>query len=205
MDATRSEVHAVVFKHDSFLKLRSLSMYKSVSFSNRYLYPVEGSATTDLLVPPRNNKGIYTPLSSNIISMRDVDRNISLTMYLHRLEVMLLYQTWFTVTQTRMMVEYLMSKKNASIDFLVQIISVLYSHLLNQDNLYELFESKTSPMKKRDSPTNKKSASDPYLQDHHPLFLELVHRIGHLNLINFSNPGISQDYDVIGHYQAMLY
>jgi hypothetical protein len=195
-------VHPVVFKHDSFLKLRTLSMYKSVSFSNRYVYPVEGSATvtTDPVSASRSNKGTSTPaVSINLISMKEVDRNVSLTMLLHRLEVMLLYQVWFTVPQARAIVEYLMSKKNASIDTLVQCLSVLYSHLLNRENLYELFENRSSSIssepqrsiKKRDASSKKSPALDPYLQDHHPMFLEMVHRIGYLNLINFNNPGMS--------------
>jgi hypothetical protein len=198
-----SEVHPVVFKHDSFLKLRTLSMYKSVSFSNRYVYPVDGSATvtTDPVSASRSNKGVFTPVVSNIniISMKEVDRNVSLTMLLHRLEVMLLYQMWFTVPQARAIVEYLMNKKNASIDTLVQCLSILYSHLLNRENLYELFENRSSSInseshrsiKKRDASSKKPIASDPYQQDHHPMFLEMVHRIGYLNLINFNNPGMS--------------
>jgi len=202
--SVHSEVHPVVFKHDSFLKLRTLSMYKSVSFSNRYVYPVDGSATvtTDPVSAPRSNKGTSTAVVSiNLISMKEVDRNVSLTMLLHRLEVMLLYQVWLTVPQARTIVEYLMSKKNASIDTLVQCLSVLYSHLLNRENLYELFENRSSSssinsepqrsMKKRDTSSKKPLALDPYLQDHHPMFLEMVHRIGYLNLINFNNPGMS--------------
>lgn len=198
-----SEVHPVVFKHDSFLKLRTLSMYKSVSFSNRYVYPVDGSATvtTDPVSASRSNKGVFTPIVSNIniISMKEVERNVSLTMLLHRLEVMLLYQMWFTIPQARAIVEYLMNKKNASIDTLVQCLSILYSHLLNRENLYELFENRSSSInneshrsiKKRDTSSKKPIASDPYQQDHHPMFLEMVHRIGYLNLINFNNPGMS--------------
>jgi len=174
-------------------------MYKSASFTNRYVYPVEGSVTTDLVSVSRSNKGVFTPTTSNVISMREVDRNVSLTMLLHRLEVMLLYQTWFTVPQARAIVEYLMNKKNASIDTLVQCVSVLYSHLLNRENLYELFENRSSSslsseshrsIKKRD-PSSKKPASDPNQQEHHPLFMEMVHRVGYLNLINFNNPGVS--------------
>ena len=202
INSVHSEVHPVVFKHDSFLKLRTLSMYKSVSFSNRYVYPVEGSATvtTDPVSAPRSNKGSSTPVVSiNLISMKEVDRNVSLTMLLHRLEVMLLYQVWLTVPQARTIVEHLMSKKNASIDTLVQCLSVLYSYLLNRENLYELFENRSSSsinseqrsIKKRDASSKKPLALDPYLQDHHPMFLEMVHRIGYLNLINFNNPGMS--------------
>lgn len=153
----------MTYQHESYLHIRNLPFYQAISLSSTttilhhanimssYRNTIAANHSDRDLGGVHthhsniNNNAINT--SNNItstvysnINSEEVMNDTTFEVFFQRLEVVLLYQTWFTIPQVKNILQYLYEKKNASVRVLTRCLCILYNRIIHHENLYELFQ-----------------------------------------------------------------